>query len=597
MPSSLATRRPGARPPVRRVLPVLLLAAAVTGVAVLCAALAAADAARAAVAVTAAVAAVLLTAAATAAARAAQSAQELRLRARTAEEEAARSRAELAQTQSDAFRLRDRLAHLDAETARLRSHTAQLDAHAAVLADDLLPSLVKRVRDGASAGTALAELHLPADTAHRRVLEVVAHELSVSERSRAAAMSACANAAGRVQALATSMLADLRRMEERHGEEVMGDLMKLDHATAQAGRLADSIAVLTGARSGRRWTKPIVMESILRGAMGRISAYQRVRLHSTCSAAVAGYAAEGVMHALAELMDNATSFSAPTEEVHVYVEEVAAGVVVTIEDGGLVMNPEKLGRAQRAVSATEPLDFTTMSSTRLGLAVVGCLARKHRLTVSFRPSSRGGTGAVVLIPRELVTQQRQDQGAAPAAVPAPAAARAVLPRPATGEPRAERTPRAPQASRTAPAPQAPPMPRTAPAVPAPADSAPVAPAPAAARGVEGAEAEVHGLPKRPRGQTLAAASRHERPSEPVRQQPRPGAGERFRAFRQAVRGGGSEDTGSHALGPGGTGPHTFGSRDAGVRATGFDPTGFDDTGFDDTGSHGGPRDGGPAGRE
>nr|MDT0665939.1 ATP-binding protein [Micromonospora sp. DSM 115978] len=194
-------------------------------------------------------------------------------------------------------------------------------------------------------------------------------------------------------------------MEERHDEKVLGDLLRLDHSTAQAGRLADSIAVLTGARSGRRWTKPIVMESILRGAVGRISAYQRVRVHSASDVAIAGYAAEGVMHTLAELMDNAANFSPPTEEVHVYVEDTQNGVIVTIEDGGLVMGPAALQRAEQAVSA-EALDLTTLSGTRLGLAVVGCLARKHNLTVSFRPSSRGGTGVVVMLPRQLVAQPR-----------------------------------------------------------------------------------------------------------------------------------------------------------------------------------------------
>ncbi|WP_261574471.1 ATP-binding protein [Frankia gtarii] len=256
-----------------------------------------------------------------------------------------------------------------------------------------------------AAGSGIGDGDREARETHQRILWTLATEIGRGERMRAAAMSACANAAGRVQALATSMLADLRDMEQRHDEEVFGDLLRLDHATAQAGRLADSIAVLTGARTGRRWTKPIVVESILRGAVGRISAYQRVRLHSTSTVAVAGYAAEGVMHALAELMDNATSFSPPSEEVHVYVEEVQAGIVVTIEDGGLVMGPAALRRAEAAVSA-EPLDLTTLSGTRLGLAVVGVLARKHGLTVSFRPSSRGGTGVIVMIPRRLIAQPR-----------------------------------------------------------------------------------------------------------------------------------------------------------------------------------------------
>ncbi|MBO0919098.1 sensor histidine kinase [Streptomyces laculatispora] len=251
---------------------------------------------------------------------------------------------------------------------------------------------------------------------------------SRSETERSAAVAACANAAGRMQALATSMLADLRDMENRHAsEDVLGDLLHLDHRTAQAGRLADSIAVLTGARSGRRWAKPIVMESILRGAMGRISGYQRIRLHSTSDVAVAGHAAEGVMHALAELLDNAANFSPPTAEVHVYVEEVPAGIVLTVEDSGLVMSDVQLRRAERAVSAVNQ-DLTGLSGTRLGLAVVGRLARKHGLTVSFRPSARGGTGALMMLPHEIITRTPMPT-AAPTPTPEPAA------RPVTAPPR------------------------------------------------------------------------------------------------------------------------------------------------------------------
>ncbi|MDQ0950591.1 signal transduction histidine kinase [Streptomyces phaeochromogenes] len=230
----------------------------------------------------------------------------------------------------------------------------------------------------------------------------VADELRQARTERAAAISAAANTAGRLQALATSMLADLRAMEERHpDEDVLTDLLHLDHRTAQAGRLADSVAVLAGARSGRRWARPIVMESILRGAMGRISGYQRVRVHSSSEAAVAGHAAEGVMHALAEILDNAANFSPPTAEVHVYVEEVPAGVIISVEDSGLVMGDVQLRRAERAVSGEEA-ELGGLSGTRLGLAVVGRLSRKYGLKVSFRPSARGGTGVLVLIPQDIL---------------------------------------------------------------------------------------------------------------------------------------------------------------------------------------------------
>ncbi|MFF7244263.1 sensor histidine kinase [Embleya sp. NPDC008237] len=412
--------------------------------------------------------------------------------------------------------LRARIAEMEGDAARWnddnRDRMSAYEAEATRLADETLPALVALLRGGASVDTALAGVPAPQHEALQRTLATVAREVGQGERMRAAAMSACANAAGRVQALSTSMLADLREMEGRHGEEVFGDLLRLDHSTAQAGRLADSIAVLTGARSGRRWTKPIVMESILRGAVGRISAYQRVRVHSTSEAAVAGYAAEGVMHALAELMDNATKFSPPSEQVHVYVEDVPAGIVVTVEDGGLVMGEFALRRAEQAVAA-EALDLTTLSGTRLGLAVVGCLARKHGLTVSFRPSSRGGTGVVMMIPRQLVGEARPEPRKR--AVPDTRAAQA---RPVAAKP-----------VEPAPAAAAPPVFESV-VEPTPAASEP-APAPT-----------LSGLAKRRPGQTLAAAAKAAERAEsrpdpaPRAAKPRPAPGARFGAFRQAVQG-------------------------------------------------------------
>ncbi|HKS44574.1 MAG TPA: ATP-binding protein [Amycolatopsis sp.] len=364
-----------------------------------------------------------------------------------------------------AQRTRQALDHIDATNTEL-----------AKLVGETLPTAVRKLREGTPANTTLAEIPQPGSDAHRTILQLLTLEVAASERRRAAAMAASANAAGRVQAMTTSMLADLREMEDC-SEEMLGDLLKLDHSTAQVGRLADSIAVLAGARSGRRWTKPIVMESVLRGAMGRIGAYQRVRLHSTSTAAIVGYAAEDVMHALAELMDNATRFSAPSEEVHAHVEELHNGIVVTIEDAGLGMKSRTLERAEAAVSASEPLDLAKLSGTRLGLAVVGSLARKHRLEIFFRPSSRGGTSVVVRIPSQLITR-----------------------------PRAEKTPV-----------------NAHPTVPPPATKQP------AASGLDG-------LPKRRRGQALAAAPVPEVPApRPTTTRPRADSGARFDAFRQAKR--------------------------------------------------------------
>lgn len=256
---------------------------------------------------------------------------------------------------------------------------------------------------------------------------------AVSERRRSAAIAALANAAGRMQAMTTSMLANLQELEHRYADQsVLADLLKLDHATAQAGRLADSIAILSGARTGRRWAKPIVMERVLRAAIGRVDGYQRVRMRAIVDIAIAGHAAEGIIHALSELVDNACRFSPPTTEVHIYAAEIPAGVVVTIEDSGLVMSESSLRRAQITVSGTEgdaAEGLSSLNGTRFGLAVVGRLARKHGLTVSYRPSAIGGTAAVVMIPRELTA--RLEPPATPALPAGRSAGRAGL-LPATG---------------------------------------------------------------------------------------------------------------------------------------------------------------------
>ncbi|MFH8614079.1 ATP-binding protein [Streptomyces sp. NPDC017979] len=420
-----------------------------------------------------------------------------------------------------------------ARARRAGAHAAQLAAEAERFAEQSVPALLAAVRQGAPALAALSSVPAPANPAYQRALRAVAEEAehierrraaaareaTLGEKRRAAAMAACANAAGRMQAMTTGMLADLREMEHRHDDEdVLADLLHLDHRTAQAGRLADSIAVLSGARSGRRWAKPIPMESILRGAMGRVAGYQRIRLRSVADIAVAGHAAEGVMHVLAELLDNACNFSPPTTDVHGYVAEVPAGAVITVEDSGLVMSETALRRAERAVSG-EAGDLSTLAGTRLGLAVVGRLAKKHGLTVSFRPSAIGGTGVVVMIPQELITRTRPEE-------PQPAALRRPLvaaggPAPAdrdTGRGRDRGAEYDPGHERGAGHDRA--------------DRA--RPAPAGA------------LPKRRRGRTLAATHPEGLPTSAVPRQPDPtsgaarphssGAGARFGAFRRAVTG-------------------------------------------------------------
>ncbi|MFH8791604.1 ATP-binding protein [Streptomyces sp. NPDC017941] len=298
------------------------------------------------------------------------------------------------------------------------------------LATETVPAVVDKLRGGASVDRVLAGVRWPQDPVLRDLTEAAVRELALSERRAAAAQAASAKALSRVQAKSVSMLADLRAMQDRHGEEVFGDLLAIDHSTSQLGLMTDRLALLMGGRSSRAWNKPIVMESILRGAVGRIAAYQRVRLHCSTRVAVVGFAAEGVMHLLAELTDNAANFSPPTDEVHVYVEESRTGVVITIEDSGLRMSEAALRRAEESVSG-QMTDLALLQGTRLGLAVVGRLAVKYGMNVSFRPSARGGTGVVVLLPPQLIAQQAQAERV-PVTTPAAAGASAPSGADATG---------------------------------------------------------------------------------------------------------------------------------------------------------------------
>ncbi|WP_239144440.1 ATP-binding protein, partial [Streptomyces sp. SID14515] len=368
----------------------------------------------------------------------------------TTVEEQERQTASL-RTESARFR-----AEAEALTARLREELHTMTSEVERFGRETLPTVTARLREGESGATVRAEVHLPEQPLLREPFEDVLRELALSERRALAATTASAKALSRVQAKSVSMLADLRGMQERHGEEVFGDLLKLDHSTSQLGLMTDRLALLMGGRPSRAWNKPIVMESILRGAVGRIAAYQRVRLHCSSSVSISGFAAEGVMHLLAELMDNAANFSPPIDEVHVYVEERGTGIVVTIEDSGLKMADAAMRRAADSV-AGRMTDLATLQGTRLGLAVVGRLALKHRISVNYRPSSRGGTGVVVLLPRHLIAQESREHhqalghhgaaaAAAPAAAspaPAPSSSAALAPPPAPVTPSA--TPPAPEA--------------------------------------------------------------------------------------------------------------------------------------------------------
>ncbi|WP_406115627.1 ATP-binding protein [Kitasatospora purpeofusca] len=248
-----------------------------------------------------------------------------------------------------------------------------------------------------------AEFRTAQQTLLRAVLETVENEEALRESARRSFV----NIARRVQAIVHRQAAELRVMEHRHGNDpaVFDDLLLVDHGNALIGRLADSIAVLGGARPGRQWNRAVPLYSVLRGGMSRILDFQRVELHPVSDVAVTGPAVEPLIHAVAELLDNATRYSPPHTSVHLTAVEVQTGIAIEIEDGGLSLSEEGRARAERMLlEAQAGIDLNELGETpRLGLAVVGRLSRAYGFQVSLRPSAYGGVRAVLVVPQELIT--------------------------------------------------------------------------------------------------------------------------------------------------------------------------------------------------
>ncbi|MCQ4082895.1 ATP-binding protein [Streptomyces sp. RB6PN25] len=281
------------------------------------------------------------------------------------------------------------------------------------LADAELSAAVGALQQGASIDEVMhgvaddSRLESRYDAARRRVLRYTLNAVSTEEDLRETSKRGFESVSRRVQAIVNRQSRDIEVMQDRHGRDadVLRDLMHLDHGTQMIGRLADSIAVLSGARSGRQWVKPQPLYNVLRAAVGRILHYTRVDIASVPKVAVDGPAVEPLIHAMAEMLDNATQYSPPKTRVILSATEVQAGVAMEIEDRGLGLSEETRARAEHVLEqARRGIDLNELGETpQLGLAVVGRLAQTHGFQVELRPNAYGGVRAVLTVPRRWIT--------------------------------------------------------------------------------------------------------------------------------------------------------------------------------------------------
>ncbi|MET7936582.1 ATP-binding protein [Streptomyces sp. NPDC005322] len=224
-------------------------------------------------------------------------------------------------------------------------------------------------------------------------------------RAEEATKSALKSAMRTLQGLANEQQLAISKTQDKYGEhQILQDLLEIDHMNSQFGRRAQSIAVLCDGWLGRQRSVASVYD-VVRSAKGRIRHYTRVEIRSQSNFALVSKAVEPVALALAELLDNATSYSAPDSPIDITIRTVPKGVCVIIDDAGVGMNEEEKNRADKLLSATRSTGVTGLGNPpQFGFAVIGVLASRYGFSVSVDSTSPyGGVRAVVLLPEDLLT--------------------------------------------------------------------------------------------------------------------------------------------------------------------------------------------------
>jgi len=196
------------------------------------------------------------------------------------------------------------------------------------------------------------------------------------------------------------LIDDLERGET--DPEALENLFRLDHLATRMRRNAENLIVLSGSDPARRWSDPVPLIDVVRAAVAEVEDYTRVELLPIEPLALAGQAVSDVVHLLAELIENATSFSPPGTKVQVAGQHVSSGYVVEIEDRGLGMTDPELVEANERLANPPTIDFAL--SRMLGIFVVGRLATRYGVKVQLRHSWYGGVTALVLFPENLVVR-------------------------------------------------------------------------------------------------------------------------------------------------------------------------------------------------
>ncbi|MEV7729440.1 ATP-binding protein [Streptomyces sp. NPDC087917] len=214
-------------------------------------------------------------------------------------------------------------------------------------------------------------------------------------------------AASLLQSLAAEQTTLLDGIQRKYGgHAVLSDLLDVNHANAQMARKAQGIAVMCGAPLGRR-NRAASVYDVVRSAQGQIRNFHRVAIMQQTGLALKASAVAPVALAVAELLDNAASFSQQDAPIEVTFQRVQNNLCIVIDDAGVSMNDEDRQRATALLSGELAPRLSQLGTQpKFGFPVVGLIARQHGFRVDVTGVSRyGGVRAVVLLPEELWTME------------------------------------------------------------------------------------------------------------------------------------------------------------------------------------------------
>ncbi|GAA2351538.1 sensor histidine kinase [Streptomyces cuspidosporus] len=249
------------------------------------------------------------------------------------------------------------------------------------------------------------------DDVHREAVRLAAEQALL--RGNVNAMFT--NLSRRSQGLIQRQLSLISELESREADpDQLSSLFKLDHLATRMRRNGENLLVLAGEEPGRRWTRPVPLVDVLRAAASEVEQYERIELSSVPTNEVAGRVVNDLVHLLAELLENATSFSSPQTKVKVTGHALPDGrVLVEIHDTGIGLSPEDLAAINERLASPPTVDVSV--SRRMGLFVVGRLSLRHGIRIQLRPSDSGGTTALVMLPVDVAQGGRKPGAPTPGA--------------------------------------------------------------------------------------------------------------------------------------------------------------------------------------